>query len=296
MSRTRIVFLVLLALSSAAAPARASHDDATPPLDRGESPSPHWVSYAFSTDGAKVVADFEVQQVRKPAQVGYALYDDQNRSIFRYMFVDVDGTTGVYVDGTPAGENIHVDLTQPSSESSPIGVALTINGKNVEPVAGTFKLLMWSAGGGKRHIHSLRGATGSSCLGVASGKDTFLYTGRDFSGTATVVAGVGGSVGARANMETTRTVHAKGTLVGAYLPMISAADEMSVDAPWGSADCPCFFGSFLPNAPSTPFGPGTYTFHDTGAGAAGGEGEVVLAGADAELVGLDATGVKPCSG
>jgi hypothetical protein len=91
-------------------------------------------------------------------------------------------------------------------------------------------------------------------------------------------------------------MHANGTLVGVFLPLASAADEISVDTPSGSQECPCFFGNFLQDGQNKPFGPGSYTFHDTGAGVAGSEGEIVLAGADARLVGFDATGVQSCGG
>ena len=283
-------------MSCLATPATAYHDNATPVLDQGESPRAHWVSYAFSTDGAKVVADFEVYDVRKPIQVGYAIYDEQNKGIFRFTYNSVDGTTGVYLDGTPAGQNVHVDLTQPSPEVPSVRLALTFNGEGVEPVAATYKLLMWSAGSGRRHFHSLRGEAGSSCLGVVSRQDTFIYTARDFRGTATLAGGAGSAAGARANFETRKAMHANGTLVGVFLPLASAADEISVDTPSGSQECPCIFGNFLQDGQNKPFGPGSYTFHDTGAGVAGSEGEIVLAGADARLVGFDATGVQSCGG
>jgi hypothetical protein len=293
---TRNLALVVIAICSLAAPARASHDDATPLLDSGDSKDPHWVSYAFSTDGGKVVADFESQNVRRPIQLGYVVYDDQNKAIFMFTYSSADGVRGVYVDATAAGRNIHVDETQLPMKSQSVSLTLTMNSGEKEPVAGTYKLLMWSAGEADRHSHALRGDQGVSCIGVASGEDTFIHTSRDFEGTATVAAGGGGGAAVRANFETSREISAQGTLVGVYLSSASAVDEMSVDTPKGSEECPCQFGSFVPDILGTPFGPGSYTFRDTGSGTAGGEGEIILAGADARLVGLDGAGSSCTAG
>ncbi|MGH2711429.1 MAG: hypothetical protein ACRDH9_09535 [Actinomycetota bacterium] len=242
----------------------------------------------FSTDGAKVVADFEVYQAQRPLQVGYAVYDEQNKYIFSYSYNAVDGTTGVFLDGKLPG-GLKIDITEPSPEVPEVRLGLSMNEEGEEPVTGTYKLLMWSAGGGSRHVHALRGDQGSSCLGVATGHDTFIYTARDFRGTLTMKAGAGGNAAARANYNTSLKLKAKGTLVGAYFSLAAAVDEMSVDRPSGSQSCPCYFGNFLPDS-RTPFGPGLYTFHDSGAGVAGSESEIVLAGADAHLVGFDASG------
>ena len=292
-ARTPVPLLLIVAFLSMVAPASASHDSSTPLLDSGESPQAHWVSYAFQTDGAKVVADLEVFNPRKPLVVGYALYDGSGNSIFRYTFISLPGTTGVFTDARPGGLHVHVDETEPSPESPTFRLGVTMNGDGAAPKAGSYKLILWAAGAGSRYTHSLRGAAGVTCQGVATGHDTFVYTARDFAGSASVAAGAGGEIGARATVDTSLAVKVKGSLLGMFMPLASGVDQMSADTPTGSRDCPCVFWEFLPGGTSR-FGPGKYTFFDNGAGVGGSEGEVVLTAADTYLVGIDAPGAGSC--
>ena len=134
-----------------------------------------------------------------------------------------------------------------------------------------------------------------------AGEDTFLLTAGDFRGVATVQGGPaaqGFRSPHRANVATSAPVTIRNNLVARYdvgfaSPVPGAppraplqVNRMSVDGPSGSQNCPCQLASMAPDDFGDRHGPGTYTFHLTGAGTVGGAGDVYVGGADARLVRL----------
>jgi hypothetical protein len=282
-ARTLGLFVALVLFSGQ--PATASHGDALPLLASNTAPGPAWTSYAFSTDGSKVVTDVVASGVGYPIQGAIYIYNGDNRLAFAFSFTAVSPDEGVYIDLNPAGRPVHVDVTKPQVQGGVLSMGATMNDPSAggEPAVGTFKLLLWVAGTATQADHSLRGGSGVRHLGTDSGRETFLHTSKDFDGAANVQGG-GGAVGGRVNADTHKTRDALNTLIGYYRPSSGSVGDMSVDTPFGRVDCPCSFPGFLKESSGEPFRSGRYVFNLTGAGAhATDPGDVILGGADARL-------------
>lgn len=254
-------------------------------LASNTAPGPAWTSYAFSTDGSKVVTDVVASGVGYPIQGAIYLYHGDGRLAFAFSFTDLSSEEGVYIDINPAGQPIHVDVTEPQIQGGVLRMGATLNDPSAggAPVVGTFKELLWVSGTATQVDHSLRGEPGVRHLGTDSGRDTFIYTAKDFEGAVNVQGGQGG-VGGRVNADTHKTLDAFNTLIGFYRPSSGSVEDMSVDTPFGNVDCPCTFPSFLQESFGQPFRAGRYRFNLTGAGAsATNPAEVILGGADARL-------------
>lgn len=307
----RLTAVVVVWALAATLPASASPDDEMPLLFSGETDKGVWVSHRITTDGATVVTDIEAFAERGSTQVGGLVYDAENHLVFGYIGTSYGHTSGMYVDGRVGDESVHVDWTEPDSVRGYERLALTLNPEDSSGgLRGTFKVLMWFAGAAERIAYAVRGESGAAYHGSKSGHDTFVFSSRDFNGAATASVGSGGLAGIRANLATVRAVDIDDTLVGQFVGGGLSGNLMSVVGPRGTQDCPpsliglggCLFWAVAGgDRHGEPLTPGTYTFNLTGLGAGGGNGEVVLAGADAripveadlELSAIDLSGLSP---
>lgn len=298
--------MVVVALVAAAVPlappAMAFHDDEVPVVHAETIDGPGWVAMRFSTDGAKVVFDVEAFGVRRPSQQGGVLYDEDEQRVYGFTSQALEGHTGVVVETHPApGADLVVDEMQPVPERESGMVGYTFNDPELGGGlrVGTFTMLLWHAGDADQVTFTLRGAEGVTYDTSTSGSETFLYTAKDFRGHTTVRVGGSrllpesqlGLLGARANLDTTLEMTTAGTMVGRFMAPFTttsgvpqAYDEMHVDTPAGTVDCPCGFFDYEPGA--QPFSAGDYAFHLTGAGV--GHAEVLLGGAVVWLPDADA--------
>jgi hypothetical protein len=216
----------------------------------------------------------------------------------------VAGHDGAYVDvNVVPGYPVHFDMSEPTPNYPWVMSAMNQNGFGTQnPYVGELTFIWWVSGANKGVEFSLGAEEGvemiggTECeeplqapcthgIGWETGTDTFVYSSRDFSGSATAKAGKG-IVSARANLQTSRSVTIDETLAGQFVAFGTHADRMTVDTPSGSVrDCtlsPCSFTSFN----QSRAGPGRYTFNLTGLGAGPALtsfGEVILAGADMHL-------------
>jgi hypothetical protein len=264
--------------------AGAFHSNDTPLLTSNTAPGPAWTSYAFSTDGSKVATDLVASGVGFPIQAAIYLYGGDQRLVVGFAFTILSAEEGVYIDLNPAGQPVHVDVTEPQVRGGVLEMGATINDPSSggQPMVGDFKLLLWVSGTASQVDHSLRGESGVRHLGTDSGRSTFLYTSRDFEGAVNVQGG-GGGIDGRVTADTHKRIDATGTLIGFYRASSGSVEDMSVDTPFGNVDCPCTFPYFLAEA-SQPFRAGSYRFNLTGAGASStSPSEVILGGADARL-------------
>lgn len=282
-TRTLGLFAAFVLLSSQ--PASAFHADDAPLLASGSAPGPAWASYAFSTDGSRAVTDIVASGIGYPVQASIYVYTGNDRLVFGLSYTVLSADEGLYVDLNPGGQNVHVDATEPQIDGGVLKMGATMNDPSSggEPAVGTFRLLLWVAGKATRVDHSLRGDTGVHFQGKDTGRETHLYTSKDFEGAANVQGGGGGAEG-RVNADTRKTIDVLNTLIGFYRPSSGTVESMSVDAPFGHLECPCTFPTFVEEGLGPPFRAGQYRFNLTGAGASTTDpGEVVLAGADARL-------------
>jgi len=282
-ARTFGLFAAFVLFSSL--PAAAFHADDAPLLASGSAPGPAWASYTFSTDGSRAVTDIVASGIGYPIQAAIYIYTGDDQLVFGFSFTRLSADEGLYVDLNPIGQNVHVDVTEPQIDGGVLKLGATMNDPSStgEPTVGTFKQLLWISGTASRVDHSLRGDSGVQFQGKDTGRETFLYTSKDFAG-GTNVQGGGGGIEGRVNADTHKTIDAFNTLIGFYRPMSGSVEDMSVDAPFGHVQCPCIFPSFANEGFGPPFGPGRYRFNLTGAGAGTSQPpEVVLGGADARL-------------
>lgn len=285
MRKYALAALLTLAAIIAPAPGIAFHDDSTPLLGSGSATGEAWAAYRFTTDGGKVVGDIEATNVSWPIQGGVLVYDTDGRVAGGAIWTVLEKGNGVLVNANLTPEHqVQVSTLQPVSTEA-FGVGIRLNNPDLGPPdwVGEFTFLMWIGGTAERTEHSLRGVPGVGLAGRTSGSHTFLYTSKDFKGLANVQVG-DSNANARLNAKTSVTIEARQTLIGNYRSVGTGADQMSVDRPSGPHPCPCSFLDFTPVGLSTPFGPGTYTFNLSGAGAGTTNlHEIVLGGADALL-------------
>ncbi|HEV3475530.1 MAG TPA: hypothetical protein VG602_09205 [Actinomycetota bacterium] len=229
------------------------------------------------------MTDIVASGIGYPIQAAVYIYTGDNRLVFGFSFTRVTADQGLYIDLSPAG--VHVDVTEPQIDGGVLRLGATMNDPSSggEPAVGTFKQLLWISGTASRVDHSLRGDSGVHLQGRDTGRETFLYTSKNFEGAVNVQGG-GGGVEGRVNADTHKIVDAFNTLIGFYRPSSGSVEDMSVDTPFGRVQCPCTFPSFTSEGFGPPFRAGRYRFNLTGAGATTTQpGEVVLGGADARL-------------
>ncbi len=303
----RIALLVaagLPAMLLAASPASATHGyDLPMSLHGGEASGPFWVAYKVKTNGAGVTTHFNVNELTLPSQLGAMIYKGDTL-YFGITQTFLAGYNGALADVNVVPDNpVHFEFSEASPTFPWTRAAMNMNGFGTpNPYKGELTFVWWIAGGNAGVTHSLDAEnngvsmTGgrmcppeaTSCAygtGWESGTDTFVYSSEDFAGPANVKAGVG-SVAARVNLATARSVTIDGTLIGAFHAFAGHADRLEVDRPAGGrVECP-LAGCWFTNVDQARAGSGTYTFHATGAGAGPwltGFGELVVGGADLRL-------------
>lgn len=255
-----------------------NHDE-LPNLATAGGPGSGWAAWHFTTDGAILATELNIQGVTGSAQAGAYLFDANDNLLFGIAFTALGASDdGTLVDvNTPVpGLNVHQDTTSPSAGGGSMGIGMTFN----DPAygagqAGDYKLVLWGAGGASWDA-ALRGTTGDALLGTTSGASAFLYGADDFRGVANVQSYQDGA-GASAEAATTKTIDIAHRFIGvAYDAQFKFAcalvcaggpgtAALSAQGPNDLAPTPCYCGFYGEGAA------GTYTFSLSGADASAGQ-------------------------
>lgn len=266
-------FTVAVVLLAAASPALAHTDTHTgddwPLLAEVAAPQ-GWASFKVRTEGGKIAVQLHSGGFTSKVMVGMALYTENDDFIQAVAFSAYYGRTGVRI-ATTSGPSIVETVSEYSNPTMGVGMTPVITASGPT----TYKILTWSAGQDLRSWDVRVRAESGDLLGQEDGSGAFLYTSDDFSGVAAANVDIVGA-GARASVALDRGIAVQDRLFAWYLqPSLSGlgqvatmaspnANHLSVTTPTRERDCllGCDFWRASEND-----GPGTYTFHVTGAGA-----------------------------
>lgn len=271
-------------LASAAPNVNASFDPSTlPVIDAVSAAGGAWASYKFSTDGSPVVADVIIPGAGT-TQAGADMFDANGNLIFGFTFTALGApSSGTLLDvntPAPAGMNVHYGGLTGTSGSGAMGLSLYINDPDFgSGTAGTYILLLWSAGQASATSIELKGGAGDSLLKKTSGTHTFLFGANDFSGGQTVYDN-DGTTGASASVANSKLITVENSLFGnfydANFKIACAAvcaggpgtSALTADVPGAAVTQVCGYvdSCFYFGAPA-----GTYAFHLTQADAFSGQ-------------------------
>lgn len=270
MRRSSLLFLVLFAIASPVSAHVGNHTGDTWPLVASLNASQGWGSFKVHTDGGQIAVQLHSGGFTSPVTVGMAVYTEDDQFLQAVGFSAYYGRTGVRLEASGAPS-----IVQTVDEYSNPTMGIGMTGMITSPGPATYKILTWSAA--KRLVSwdvRVRAENGT-LLGRDEGSDAFLYTSDDFTGAAAANVDVVGA-GARASVALNRAITVQDRIFGWYLQPIASgcctaltaaspnANLLSVTTPTRERDC--LLGCDLWRA-SENDGPGTYTFHVTGAGA-----------------------------
>lgn len=276
--------LALLALLLLAIPPVAHAGDGAeqPTLLLGSLSKAGWVGFRLESDGSPLYFGATSTSATGGSQIGWALYDTDDRFIFSIMFTGVTENGGHMVEIHPA-EGIDVSQTSWNAPQWGRGAA----GATVETMLppGSYKVLLWLVSDVHEWTYEVRGGGATELGAPLTGTRTWFLTSRDFEGAANVQAFAEApgtaAFGGRAQVDTRASIDIEHRFVGAFLggnlPQVA-----SVETDDATSECPCGFSRMREDEGA--LGPGRATFHLTGAGAGmRGMSEAMVVGVDARL-------------
>lgn len=281
----------LLAVGLLAAPALAAPPSGASATRSGTGPV--WTAATVVTDGSAVRSRLRLTDVVLPLVLTARLYDAEQRLVSATNLTLRSPDEGVLVQGSPVGgQQVRLDELgeQQATPRREVEGELVVNPQ--APVhVGTFTLVLWAGAADLAQWEwVLAGAPGTSLRGAGHGGRVHTALSRDFAtGTVNAFAGVArgaGSASARVQADARHEVRAVGRLLGAFYPVLSSADSLSVTTPTGTRQCvpDCRFDAAAGPGAATA---GRYTFRVTGAGAGSpgvqNAGDVVVTAAEVVL-------------
>lgn len=278
----------------ATVPAGAFHEDDLPLIASAGALGSGWIAFDIATDGSKHAIDVMGTALSGPAQIGLFTYDETDAFTGGFTFTAFSANRGVFLEVNEGPVVLHEDtITYPAGGA--FGLGLTANDPEFgAPFVGTYTVVMWFAGSAS-WSWAVRGEAGSAIAASDAGDSAYLFMSKDFTSTAHVQAYQRG-LGGRAQLEGSLPIEVADGLIGLYLNGLTSVAQMSVTTPRGEVAChtgpvtvPLILGAacvFFDLAGDGVSGPGTYTFHSSGAGAGpAGFDDVWFGGADARLPG-----------
>ena len=230
-----------------------------------------WAAWRVTTDGRPFVVEIEALDVPYPEFVVIDLMDAQGTTLGHALTGGLRGDDGATADFPRLG--VHVSQL---SSLGPGASGLSVRFNDAGPaLVGEFVIAAWTSGEARAWDAALRGDDGTKLLAATHGDATWMLSSRDFATTAGASAGTLGASAHAAAGSFALASHA--TLLGFFGGLYPGPWALTMDAPSGSALCPCE----MYNATALP---GAYAFHLTGADA-GIEGldEAYLAVADVAI-------------
>lgn len=275
-ARLGLPLLLAIGLLVALVPATLGAEAPLGLIEAGGGEETGWHSARLTSDGAAFTTSIRLEEPSKPIMLGQVAYTDATRSgkLFGQVITWWESQPGAHVhvlDET--GPEFEVSTYEEHEPQESIEIGMTIEG-----VEANYITVQWAeAANASGFRHELRADAGVEHLGTEAGNETFLYQARDFEGVASVQSSTPEG-GARAQVDTQRTIEAEHRIVGWFDGTRASAGTMTADTPDGEEDCRCRPWAEL----GIDGSPGTYTFNLTGVGATS-SGQVFLGGADVAL-------------
>lgn len=234
----------------------------------GSLPGAGWARIDLSDDDGHLRVTVTATGPELPLALGADFVDSQGRSLF---------LSAVYFE--KARDGFRVEVGSGSTEI----VNEHREGGGFFVVEATYELhlrssrafdgevVLWSADQAQETSWTVSGGSGSSIGDVSTGSDTFLAVDDDLEGPLEAES----PPMLRGQVLAGRSVSVDGSLVGLFSHGGSSWDQMTMEGPQTSRQCPCAFGELGSHA----LGPGTYEFEATGVGF-GDARWILLTGAD----------------
>ena len=228
-----LVLTVLLALAGSAVPASAEALLHSQTLS-----GTGWTAVRLSTDGTRVTSTLTTTLASRPFQAGVRVYDAAGKPVYTATLTELGSADGVQVQATvvPGVTVSHDGLEESQTRLGSVEVVVTLN-ETVRDLVGTYTVVVWvAAKEAGTTAWKVEGAPGTRVQGATAGRETFLYSSSEFTGTANVQAGSNGFA-ARAGYDTRLGLTVRRTMLGSFSPVLTSADALSYSSPTSGGQC-----------------------------------------------------------